>query len=266
MDIYFRGESKWSRSDSLLDALGLGGKGKQVPGPCVIALTGAGGKTSLMRRLAWEGKMQGARVLVTTTTHIARPSRLGVFTGQAEDVRAMLEEQSVAVTGFLTDQGKIRAVEAGLYKAICPMADLVLVEADGSRRLPLKAPRPGEPVIPENADMILCVSGLSALGRPGEERCCRLEQAMAIMEEHGRGDYMDGGQWRIAPGDMGCLMRYGYLEPMREQHGNKQVIPVFNQADAPSLIEVAEKIVEELHEDCGLVTGRLHEDESAFLF
>lgn len=267
MDIYFHEGSRWRRSESLLEIPGLrAAAGKEISRPYVIALTGAGGKTSLIRRLAWEGKRRGARVLVTTTTHMAKPSRLGVFTEQAEDVRTMLEEHSVAVAGRLTDQGKFRALENDFYKAICPMADLVVVEADGSKRLPLKVPRPGEPVIPDNTDLILSVSGLSALDEPGREQCFRLEQAMAIMEEHGRRDYMDGGQWRITPGDMGCLLRYGYLEPMREHHGSIQVIPVFNQADTPELTALAEQIIEELHEEEGIITGRLHEDESAALF
>ena len=39
-----------------------------------------------------------------------------------------------------------------------------LLEADGSRRLPLKAPAPHEPPIPPFVDSVLVVAGLSALG------------------------------------------------------------------------------------------------------
>ena len=51
----------------------------------------------------------------------------------------------------------------------------MLVEADGSRRLPLKVPRAGEPVIPDNTDMILCLNGLTSLGKWAEDCCLRLE-------------------------------------------------------------------------------------------
>ena len=43
----------------------------------------------------------------------------------------------------------------------CPL----LVEADGSRRLPLKAPAPHEPVIPAWARQVVAAAGLSALGK-----------------------------------------------------------------------------------------------------
>ncbi len=48
------------------------------------------------------------------------------------------------------------------------MADLVLVEADGSRRLPVKVPGPNEPVVPKNSDMVLCVLGLSSWAARGQ--------------------------------------------------------------------------------------------------
>lgn len=267
MDCYYNKENKWSRSDSLWEVLGLKGLVKDKhPGPYVIALTGAGGKTSFIRRLAWEGKGQGARVLVTTTTHMAKPLGAGVFTGRAEDVKDMLDRQSVAVAGSLTGQGKMRAAEDCLYEAICPLADLVLVEADGSKRLPIKVPRPGEPVIPGNTDMILCISGLQALGGPASDRCCRMDHALEIMEAHGRRDYMDRGEWRIAPEDIGCLMEHGYLKPLRGQYGRARVIPVLNQADTPGLAALAGDIMKDLHEARGIAAGRLHEDESAALF
>ena len=41
----------------------------------------------------------------------------------------------------------------------------LLVEADGSRRLPLKAPAPHEPVIPEWVNTVVVVAGLSGLGK-----------------------------------------------------------------------------------------------------
>jgi probable selenium-dependent hydroxylase accessory protein YqeC len=42
----------------------------------------------------------------------------------------------------------------------------LLVEADGSRQLPLKAPGEREPVIPSWVDMVVVIAGLSGLGKP----------------------------------------------------------------------------------------------------
>lgn len=267
MDVYFLDGGTWERSDRLFHALGLEDlMGQRAGRPYVIALNGAGGKTSLIRRLAREAMGQGLRVLVATTTHMAEPSRLGVFSGRPEDVEAMLDRESAAVAGRKTGNGKIAFVDRDFYETACSLADLVLVESDGSKRLPLKVPGPGEPAVPGNADMILCVSGLKALGEPAAEKCFRLEAAHEIMREHGRRDYMEGGQWNISPGDMVCLMRYGYLEPMRKMHGSSVVIPVFNQADTPELANLAGRMAEEMNERRTLISGRLTEDEAAGLF
>ena len=53
------------------------------------------------------------------------------------------------------------------------MADFVLVEADGSRGLPLKAHAPHEPVIPANARRVILVLGADGFGRPIREVCHR---------------------------------------------------------------------------------------------
>ncbi|WP_367942415.1 selenium cofactor biosynthesis protein YqeC [Enterocloster citroniae] len=267
MYVYSYKRKEWGCPAGLWDGLGLEEQmGKKGTLPYVMAVTGAGGKTSFIRRLAWEGASLGRRVLVTTTTHMARPEHLGVFTQQVRDVKSMLDRESVAVAGRLTGEGKISSLEPDFYESICPEADLVLVEADGSKRLPLKVPRPGEPVIPGNTDMILCVSGLTALGFPAADRCCRLDFALEIMEEHGRRDYMDGGQWIIGPEDLGCLMLHGYLNPLRSRYMGIPVIPVFNQADTLKLAEVSLRLLREMNEDLGIALGGLHQDVSASLF
>ena len=169
MRAYFYQCGIWTGTDSLWHGLGLNGRIKQArsgkgPGPFVVSLAGAGGKTSTIRRLAWEAVGRGLKVLVVTTTHMARPGAFGVFDGNAEEIRTVLERRSLAVAGRPAEKGKITFTGWELYKEACSLADLVLVEADGSRRLPLKVPRAGEPVIPDNTDMILCLNGLTSLG------------------------------------------------------------------------------------------------------
>ena len=60
------------------------------------------------------------------------------------------------------------------------LADYVLVEADGSRRLPLKAHAPHEPVIPPEAKRVLCVVGARGFGRPIQEAVHRPEVFCAL--------------------------------------------------------------------------------------
>lgn len=257
-------KNQWKESGSLWEALSLEAERRQ--GPYVISFTGAGGKTSMIRRLAWEGRERGLKVLVATTTHMFRPERYGVFSKDKNQVRRMLEQESVAVAGQEAGDRKITFVGSWFYRQICPLADLVLVEADGSRRLPLKVPGPGEPVVPCNCDMVLSVFGLSVLGQEAGKLCFRIEQAMEIMDSRGRKGYMQENGWTVQPEDLACLMRYGYLYPLRVKYSHIPVIPVFNQADRPEQARLAKDILDGLGENRGLVCGQLRSDLSLGLF
>lgn len=279
MKAYYYEAGLWNGTGSLGHALRLGGRIRasrtgENAGPFVIALTGAGGKTSAIRRLAFEALEQELKVLVATTTHMACPENFGVLTGSRDEAAAALADRGLAVVGRMAEKGKIAFVGYELYEALCPLADLVLVEADGSRRLPLKVPGEGEPVIPCNTDMILCLSGLSSLGRRADECCLRLKQARAIMERYGRQGYdpyqgeesRGNAGWTITERDMMCLMRYGYLEPLRRMYPGVTVAPVFSQADTPDRWEAARDMLRGMEETLGIFMGQLLKDPSAGLF
>lgn len=59
---------------------------------------------------------------------------------------------------------------------LAALADYVLVEADGSRGLPVKAHLPHEPVIPPEARRTILLAGASAFFRPAGEAVHRPEQ------------------------------------------------------------------------------------------
>lgn len=276
MNAYFLRNSCWLKTNSIWKALSLekpiACKKEQDHGPFVITAVGAGGKTSLIRRLAFEGRSQGLKVLVVTTTHMFRPRQWGVFSLRPEDVASQIEQQGIAVAGKEAKQQKISFVGDDCYCRICPMADLVLVEGDGSKGLPVKVPGPSEPVVPDNSDLILTVLGLSSLGKNAQEACFRLEYAREIMDQYGRKKYRKNEKWILADADLACLMRRGYLEPLRAQFPKIPVIPVLNQADEKEMAERAEGILSLLwgqnpqSEDQGIITGGLQKDESAGIF
>ena len=114
--------------------------------PGVTSVIGSGGKTSLIAALARE--LPGA-VVLTTTTHILPFAGVPLVTSaDAEAVRAALTESRVVCVGSQAEKdGKLAAPELGI-DALVSLADYVLVEADGARRLPLKAHAPWEPVVP----------------------------------------------------------------------------------------------------------------------
>jgi probable selenium-dependent hydroxylase accessory protein YqeC len=153
-----------------------GGKG-------VIAFVGAGGETSALFRLATAYEGQGGRVLITTTTHLldprGEPSRPGFDLIlrpdlEAPDASAPLPEARAGLTVLLSraaePPGKMKGIHPSWIPALRASWDLILVEADGSKRLPVKAPAPHEPVLPPGTDLVVGVVGLDCLGQPMDDR------------------------------------------------------------------------------------------------
>ncbi|MGC8781259.1 MAG: selenium cofactor biosynthesis protein YqeC [Anaerolineae bacterium] len=144
----------------------------------IIALVGAGGKTALMFRLADELAAAGRRVVTTMTTKIFVSQRARAPIALAlQDEDALLAQLPetlsrfghVLVTGeAVVEQDKIQGVPPQFVDRLAnhEAVDAVIVEADGSRRKPFKAPAAHEPVIPAAATLVVPVVGLDVLGKP----------------------------------------------------------------------------------------------------
>lgn len=147
-------------------------------GSGVTAVIGSGGKTSLLAALARE--LPGT-VALTTTTHVMPFAGVTTLDGcDADAVAAALERERVVCVGVPAGEkdraaGKLSAGALG-PAALAQLADHVLVEADGSRGLPLKAHAPWEPVVPEGSDQTILVVGASGFGRPVREAAHRPER------------------------------------------------------------------------------------------
>lgn len=179
----------------------------------ITAVVGAGGKTTLIHRLAEQYRKQGKRVLVTTTTHmLAEPDT--IVTYEAAPILERLAQTGYVMAG--TPHGeKIAALPSSAYEIVCAHADEVLVEADGSRHLPIKYPNETEPVIPANTDKIIVVCGLHALGKPVKEAAFRLERVMECLSI--------GEDTLITPKHIQQLVRKGYVEKLMEQYPDKKI-------------------------------------------
>ena len=159
-------------NEPLADILDLAGKE-------LVSLTGAGGKTTLMWALAKELAFSGQRVIVTTTTHIIRPAGEVIL---EPDPQAILEKLA---GGPLPGQTLTLAADekpsaggpklSGLAAETVDLlwnqgaAEYLLVEADGSKRRPIKAPRDHEPVIPAQTTVVVGLIGLSGLDREADQ-------------------------------------------------------------------------------------------------
>lgn len=147
--------------------------------PGVTALIGGGGKTTLMDTLAAELRRQGT-VIVATSTHIRRAEQYPLLlTDSAAEISAVLKECGAVCVASESAEGKL-STPLLPFEALAALADFVLVEADGSKRLPLKAHAPHEPVIPSCARQTVYVVGADGFGRPIREVCHRPERYAAL--------------------------------------------------------------------------------------
>ncbi len=148
----------------------------------VTSIVGGGGKTTLMLRLAEELGESGARVIVTTTTHIFPPEGILTFSGASKsEIEAALAARHIVCLGVPAEQGKLSMPET-TFAEMEELADYVLVEADGAKHLPLKAPAPHEPVIPPETKMVLAVAGMDGAGKTIEETAFRPGLYAALLE------------------------------------------------------------------------------------
>lgn len=148
----------------------------------VISLVGAGGKTSLMFRLARELSRQGDAVLSTTTTKIYTPSReqssVVMISESASDLVVeagkILRQKPHISAGSrrIAFQNKLKGFTTETIDQIWQSGVFrwIVVEADGAAGKSLKAPAEHEPVIPQCTRWVIGIVGLNAVGKPLTEK------------------------------------------------------------------------------------------------
>lgn len=132
--------------------------------PGVTAVIGGGGKTTLLRTLGGELAAAGARVLLCTTTKILPFPDLPCAVAAAELERLGRQHRLLCAGTPVPGTGKLTTPEVPIGELVRRF-DYVLAEADGAAHRPLKAHAPHEPVIPPEANRVLCVVGASGFGQ-----------------------------------------------------------------------------------------------------
>lgn len=172
-------DGKWKVFDSLHEALGL-----QQDKQSVISLVGGGGKTTTMCRLQKEYELTKIPSIVTTTTHIQSLEEEW-FLGEPsiDGLKERLETFGKVWCGEVTKKGKLQSFPESFLREMISLGDSVIIEADGARRLPCKAPGPSEPVLVPETTMVLALYGMDALGKQIKEICFRPELVADLLEK-----------------------------------------------------------------------------------
>ncbi len=150
--------------------------------PDVVAFVGGGGKSSALFRLASEIVAAGQRVVVTTTTHISYAQLLRepvhVFVPGAalplDAIAQALDKHGRCLIIAEATPDKVRGIDPAVVDQLVTHAQTlqigaIVVEADGSRYLPIKAPADHEPALPASTTLLVPVMGLDALGASIDE-------------------------------------------------------------------------------------------------
>lgn len=165
----------------LRKALGLGEKN-------IISLFGAGGKTTLLYRLAAELAAAGEKTVLTTTTKMYRPTSCPLILWENPVTSLSAIKESLATTNTvmvareLLPGSKVQGISPSCIEEIwqAGLSSHIIVEGDGAAGRPIKGYAPYEPVLPPPTHLAIPVLGLDALGSkvaPGgvhrtEEFCC----------------------------------------------------------------------------------------------
>ena len=163
------------------------------PEPCVVSLVGAGGKTSTLYWLAKLLSEQGRRVLIMTSTQMFMPSGIpGLICRDPLRLPDMVfqQPQLALFNRWQPLSGKVGGFGVQTLDALSARStvDIMLVEADGSRGLPIKAPALHEPCIPSSSRCVIAVSGGTVWGQPLGPECVHRWDAFSAITGASMGD------------------------------------------------------------------------------
>ena len=146
-----------------------------------IAFVGGGGKTTLLHAI---GRQLEGKTILTSTTKMGSDQHEGLeilLNPELEEIYNIKAGLPVMVWKE-TQSSKAIGVDKKLCDKWFTIVDHVLVEADGSRKRPFKAPAGHEPVIPDSITLMISTIGADALGRVIADQCHRPLRVAALAE------------------------------------------------------------------------------------
>jgi probable selenium-dependent hydroxylase accessory protein YqeC len=202
----------------------------------IICAVGAGGKKSVLYRLARE---HPGRVALTATVHTTEfPADLGfdlVIDADAKLQQSLLAadtSRSVAYACPSSKPGRHAGASPATIRTIHDAGGfaVTLVKADGARMRWIKAPVPDEPILVPGVDTVIPVVSARAIGEPLSERVAHRIDRVAAVTGIAPGE-------RLTPEAVGRLLA---SEQGALQHaGGARVAPVINMVDNKNKEELA---------------------------
>lgn len=177
----------------------------------VIAVVGAGGKSTYIRKQSLRLSLEGKKVAVATTTHIYNPCLEYHLTdtSHGDENIPVCSVCGVDYFGVPAENKKLGPVSVKTFKEICSRYDFVFVEADGSHSMPAKIPKKDEPVLPFNTDRMVVVMGKQAVGRKPEAVCQHYELS---------DDRFLPANTDLTEDHLHGIAYHHYIEPVRTMH------------------------------------------------
>ena len=213
-----------------------------------ISFSGSGGKTSALIALARD---LNNPVIATTTTHFSQ-DQLGfadqiIYSSEIIDAKKFVADINSGITLLIGEEEgneRVSGPPPDQLQAIYENARLkeinLMVEADGSRQRPLKAPGDHEPVIPPFIDHAVVVAGLTALGKRFSSKIVHR------FEQYAQLSHLEEGELITKEAVLRVLMdKSGGLKGIPE---NARRICLLNQADNENLQAAGKRMANSLKE------------------
>ena len=222
----------------------------------VIAVCGSGGKTTLCKEIAARYANENKKVCITTTTNMWFDSDVSnsffdvtryvvgddILSSQVGANACGARRGEHCEPGNVYYAGNVDEIKKKLkpqseedYKKLCDIFDYVIIEADGSRAMPMKIPygvgastaspsRKGElcePIIPDNVNEIIIVVGMESIGRKIGYICHRFN------EFYGEDKFLSDN--KIEPDTvvteklMDDFVNHYYFAPLKEKFLNAKI-------------------------------------------
>ena len=146
-------EDRWQTEVSLFDAWNLDRDHREI-----LSLTGGGGKTTVIRRLQKECMERHIFHGIATTTHMQyekNESFLGI--PSLESFLRIYEKYGTVWMGEPVSEEKMAGLPEEFLRQVIHAGAWLLLEADGAKCLPVKAPEEHEPVILPETNRVIQV-------------------------------------------------------------------------------------------------------------